>query len=107
VTDGFTGNVVLKLMEGFSGFLLQLVLGELVAHQVAWTQDALQKLKRQIDYSEYGGALLLGVNGVVIKGHGRSDSNAVANALFAAARALDSGVNEHIVVGLRGSAAAG
>jgi phosphate acyltransferase len=106
VTDGFTGNVVLKLMEGFSGFLLQLVLGELKAHQAAWTQEALQHISRKVDYSEYGGALLLGVNGVVIKGHGRSDSNAVANALFAAARALDSGVNEHIVAGLRGSAAA-
>jgi glycerol-3-phosphate acyltransferase PlsX len=104
VTDGFTGNVVLKLMEGFSGFLLAQVVAELKAHQVAWTQEALAHLERRIDYSEYGGALLLGVDAIVIKGHGRSDANAVANALLAAARALDSGVNGHIVAGLQGAA---
>jgi len=101
VTDGFTGNVVLKLLEGFAGFMLQLLLTELRAHQASWTQEALGKVKRQIDYAEYGGALLLGVNGVVIKGHGRSDANAVANALHVAARALDADVNSHIVAGLR------
>jgi len=101
VTDGFTGNVVLKLLEGFSGFMLQLVLAELRAHRAEWTQDALTKVRRQIDYAEYGGALLLGVNGVVVKGHGRSDGNAVANAIHVAARALDSRVNQHIVAGLR------
>jgi glycerol-3-phosphate acyltransferase PlsX len=104
VTDGFTGNVVLKLMEGFSGFLLQQVVGELRSHQVAWTQEALAHLQKRIDYSEYGGALLLGVDAIVIKGHGRSDANAVANALAAAARALDAGVNGHIVAGLQSAA---
>jgi glycerol-3-phosphate acyltransferase PlsX len=103
VTDGFTGNVVLKLLEGFAGFMLQLLLSELRSHQVEWTQDALTKVKRQIDYAEYGGALLLGVNGIVVKGHGRSDANAVANALHVAARALDADVNRHIVAGLRES----
>lgn len=102
VTDGFTGNVVLKLLEGFSAFMLQLVLQELRAHRAEWTQDALSKVKRQIDYAEYGGALLLGVNGIVVKGHGRSDANAVANAVHVAARALDAKVNQHIVAGLRG-----
>lgn len=100
VTDGFTGNVVLKLMEGFSAFLMQLVVGELKAHQVDWTAQALGHIKQRIDYAEYGGALLLGVDGVVIKGHGRSDATAVANALGVAARALDANVNEHIVRGL-------
>jgi glycerol-3-phosphate acyltransferase PlsX len=100
VTDGFTGNVVLKLMEGFSGFMLQLVLGELKAHKVDWSQEALGHVRQRIDYAEYGGALLLGVDGVVIKGHGRSDANAVANAVGVAARALDAHVNEHIVRGL-------
>ncbi|MBL8800792.1 MAG: phosphate acyltransferase PlsX [Planctomycetes bacterium] len=103
VTDGFTGNVVLKLLEGFSGFMLHLLLKELKAHNVEWTQDALGKVRRQIDYAEYGGALLLGVNGIVVKGHGRSDANAVANALHVAARALDANVNQHIVSGLRAS----
>jgi glycerol-3-phosphate acyltransferase PlsX len=103
VTDGFTGNVVLKLLEGFSGFMLNLLLKELKAHKVEWTQDALGKVRRQIDYAEYGGALLLGVNGIVVKGHGRSDANAVANAVHVAARALDANVNQHIVSGLRAS----
>ncbi|MFT4539556.1 MAG: glycerol-3-phosphate acyltransferase PlsX [Planctomycetota bacterium] len=105
VTDGFTGNVVLKLMEGMAGFMMQLVLGELKEHKVAWGAEALSNVRRKIDYSEYGGALLLGVQGVVVIGHGRSDGNAVSNALGLAARALDSGVNEDIVNGLAASIA--
>jgi glycerol-3-phosphate acyltransferase PlsX len=100
VTDGFTGNVVLKLLEHFSGFMLGMVLKELREHQVEWAEQALGKVKRAIDYSTYGGALVLGVNGVVIKGHGRSDAKAVANALAVALRAVDAEVNRHIELGL-------
>lgn len=100
VTDGFTGNVVLKLLEHFSSFMLGLVLGELRSHGVDWAPEALENLKHRIDYAEYGGALLLGVAGVVVIGHGRSDANAVANAISLAARGLDAGVNAHIVRGL-------
>lgn len=100
VTDGFTGNVILKLMEDFSGFMLRLVLGELRSHGAEWGQEALASIQQKIDYSEYGGALLLGVGGVVIVGHGRSDEAAVANALTVAARNLDSGVNEDIISGV-------
>jgi glycerol-3-phosphate acyltransferase PlsX len=100
VTDGFTGNVVLKLMEGFSGFLLRLVGAEMAAHGADWAPSALGSVRKKVDYSEYGGALLLGVRGVVVIGHGRSDANAVANALGLAGRALDAEVNEKIVQGL-------
>lgn len=100
VTDGFTGNVVLKLMEELAGFVLRKALGELAAQNITGAPQALARVSRAIDYSEYGGALLLGVAGVVVKGHGRSDENAVANALGLAARALDTEVNEHIVIGL-------
>ncbi len=100
VTDGFTGNVILKLLEDFAGFLLQLVMKELVAHDAAWGVDALGKVRKNIDYAEYGGALLLGVDGVVVIGHGRSDEAAVSNAIALACRALDASVNEHIVQGL-------
>ena len=100
ITDGFTGNVVLKLLEHFSGFLLGLVLKELEAHAAAWGGKSLGKIKRMIDYSTYGGALLLGVDGVVVKGHGRSDETAVANAIALACRALDADVNLHITQGL-------
>ncbi len=102
VTDGFTGNVVLKLMEGFAGFMMKLVMDQLKAHGAQWGPEALASIHKQVDYSEYGGALLLGVNGIVVIGHGRSDPTAVSNAIDLAARALDADVNGHIVVGLAG-----
>ena len=101
VTDGFTGNVVLKLLENFASFLFGLVLKEIDSHgEGEWGRKTLAKVSRAIDYSTYGGALLLGVKGVTVIGHGRSDEKAVANAIAQAARAIDSSVNEHIVQGL-------
>jgi glycerol-3-phosphate acyltransferase PlsX len=104
VTDGFTGNVVLKLMEEMAAFMLRLSLTELAAQGIRGAPEALARVKKSIDYAEYGGALLLGVAGIVIIGHGRSDENAVANAVGLAARALDAGVNDHIVRGLENTA---
>lgn len=100
VTDGFTGNVVLKLLEDFAAFMMENVLKELRAHEVAWVGEALANLRKNIDYSEYGGALLLGVKGTVVIGHGRSEAGAVSNALGLASRALAANVNGHIVEGL-------
>ena len=77
--------------------MLAQVTQQLDAHQAGWGEEALADLRHHVDYSEYGGALLLGVNGVVIIGHGRSDARAVANAIRQAARALDVDVNAHIV----------
>ncbi len=105
VADGFTGNVALKLMEGLAGFMFHLIQNELASHGVTWGPEALRRVRTEIDYSEYGGALLLGVAGVVVIGHGRSDSQAVANALRLAARALDTDVNADIVRGLEAAAA--
>lgn len=104
VTDGFTGNVVLKLMESVAGFMFGRIQHELTERQVSWGPEALGNVRRQIDYSEYGGALLLGVAGVVVIGHGRSQGDAVANAIGLAARALDKNVNQDIVRGLEASA---
>lgn len=104
VTDGFTGNVVLKLLEQFAGFLLGLVRSELVQAGHDLPPEVAASLRKHIDYSEYGGALLLGVAGVVVIGHGRSDAHAVASALNQATVALDSGVNEGIVRGIERSA---
>ena len=103
VTDGFTGNVALKLMEGLAGFLMGMMQRELQQHAAVWGGEAMAQLSQRIDYSEYGGALLLGVDGVVIIGHGRSDGRAVCNALYLAARALDAQINADIVKGLEGS----
>ncbi len=100
VTDGYTGNVVLKLMEGFSGFLLSMVGREMAAHGADWAHEVLGTVRKKVDYSEYGGALLLGVRGVVVIGHGRSDAHAVSNAIELAGRALDADVNGKIVQGL-------
>ena len=100
VCDGFTGNVVLKLMEGFAAFMLGSTIRELAKKGIQGASEALAPVRRSVDYSEYGGALLLGVSGVVIIGHGKSDERAVANAIGLGARALDAKVNEDIVEGL-------
>jgi glycerol-3-phosphate acyltransferase PlsX len=100
VTDGFTGNVVLKLLEQFAAFFLGKILGELKKSGAALGEGALGGLKSSIDYKSYGGALLLGVNGVVVIGHGRSDDKAVANAIALAVRACDAEVPAKIERGL-------
>ena len=102
VADGFTGNIALKLMEAMAGFLFGRFRAELERHAAGFTEAALGSLAKQIDYAEYGGALLLGVRGAVVIGHGRSDEVAVANALGVARRTLASGVNTQIVAGLAG-----
>ena len=71
-----------------------------VGHPGRRRDEALVRVRRSIDYSTYGGALLLGVAGVVVLGHGRSDERAVANALRVAAQAIDADVNGHIEQGL-------
>lgn len=103
VTDGFTGNVVLKLLEGFAGMMFGWVAGELQKQGADFGPELLAGIGRRIDYAEYGGAMLLGVAGAVVVGHGRSDAVAVANALGLAARNLDAGLNEGIVQGLAAS----
>jgi glycerol-3-phosphate acyltransferase PlsX len=100
VTDGFTGNVILKLLEQFAAFFMGKIVAELARGGAGPAGGALRKLEASIDYKSYGGALLLGVNGVVVIGHGRSDAKAVANALAQAARAVDAGVPARIERGL-------
>ena len=97
VTDGFAGNVALKTAEGLAEYLNALIRDELRAHPLAYVPLALLKpflnrLKKKLDYSEYGGAPLLGLNGVCIIGHGRSKARAIANAVRAATEAASGGV---------------
>ena len=101
VCDGFVGNVVLKTGEGVAEMVLRLIKEELGRH--AWMKafalpmmPALRRLKRRIDYAERGGAPLLGVNGICIIGHGRSDAYAITNACKAAVRAVQSDITEMI-----------
>lgn len=101
VCDGFVGNVVLKTGEGVAEMVMGLIKEELSKR--SWIKflalplvPALRKLKRRIDYAERGGAPLLGVNGICIIGHGRSDAYAISNACKAALRAVESDVIEII-----------
>lgn len=93
VTDGFTGNVALKLLEGTSKVLLGQIKETMTATPVrkvaaAVLAPSMRALKAQLDPDTYGGAPLLGVDGVCIIGHGSSNRTAVANAIGVAARAV-------------------
>jgi glycerol-3-phosphate acyltransferase PlsX len=93
VCDGFTGNVTLKVSEGLVETIEALLHDELAATfggRVGFvlSRQAFRRFRRRVDYSEYGGAPLVGLNGLCIVGHGRSSSKAVANAVTMAARAV-------------------
>jgi glycerol-3-phosphate acyltransferase PlsX len=101
VCDGFIGNIALKIAEGVAqhigGMLKQALQGTLAAQVGSLlARSAFQKLKKQIDYSEYGGAPLLGVRGVTIIGHGRSNANAIKNAIRVGAELVRVKVSEKI-----------
>ncbi len=86
VCDGFTGNILLKSTEGVAMSVMKLIKETLLSSTkgkigAMLIKDDLKKLKSYIDYSEYGGAPLLGVNGGVIKAHGSSNSTAIKNAI--------------------------
>ena len=105
VTDGFTGNVIIKLAEGVSRLLMDILKEELTSSNVSkvgalLAKPAFDSVKRRLDYREYGGAPLLGVDGVVIVGHGRSDAWAVRNGIRMAAQTVENGVLEAIKQGL-------
>lgn len=99
VTDGFSGNVLLKTSEGVAEYLLRTTFKEMAKVGIPMEQiGAVKKaVLPRVDFSEYGGALLLGVEGYVTICHGRSGAPAFANALRFAHRALAGKVNEHIV----------
>jgi len=101
VCDGFVGNVLLKFAESVSG-LVSLHMKKHIGKKILSNFGAFllkptfKGLRKIWDYEEYGGALLLGANGVVIIGHGRSTPKAVMNAIQEAAKMVQQGVNEHI-----------
>ena len=107
VTDGFTGNVMLKLSEGLTDAMLSMIKRELTASAVTkagamLAKPAFRNIKKRLDYSEHGGAPLLGVRQIVIIGHGSSNSRAIRNAIrnvkefseSRAAAAIESGIAE-------------
>jgi glycerol-3-phosphate acyltransferase PlsX len=106
VCDGFTGNVALKVSEGLIEVIkhmlsesLQATLPRKIGSLLA--KEAFAELKKNLDYSEYGGALLLGVRGVCIICHGRSNANAIKNAIRVAAEFAENNINQRIETELR------
>jgi glycerol-3-phosphate acyltransferase PlsX len=91
VCDGFVGNVLLKFYESLAPTLMGVFAKALGAER-----DALETAFKELDYSEHGGAPLLGVRGVSIISHGKSSPRAIKNALGVAVRAVDSRMSEHI-----------
>ncbi|MDR1686009.1 MAG: phosphate acyltransferase PlsX [Desulfovibrio sp.] len=102
VCDGFVGNVVLKLAEGLSGSLSRILKRELLNSTVAakigslLSKGAFSRFSRFVDYAEYGGAPLLGLQGIVIVCHGRSNAKAVSNAVGMAAAFVKKKTNERL-----------
>ncbi|MBU0484795.1 MAG: phosphate acyltransferase PlsX [Proteobacteria bacterium] len=101
--DGFVGNVCLKISEGLAEAITLMLKDELSKTLKAklgylLTKDAFAEFKKRIDYAEYGGAPLLGLNGTSIICHGRSNSTAIKNAIFVAAELVQKKVNDRILV---------
>ncbi len=95
VTDGFVGNIVLKLSEGLAevfGIMLKRELKKSLLAKLFYflARPAFRQFRRRIDYAEYGGALLLGVRGNIIVGHGRSSPRAVKNAILSSKKFVSS-----------------
>ncbi len=109
VTDGFTGNVMLKFGEGVVSFIARLVRAEIKRDPLALAgallvKGALNRVKKHIDYEEYGGSPLMGVNGVVMIAHGRSSARAIMNALKHARHLAEERVVELVGEQIRRSA---
>lgn len=107
VCEGFVGNVVLKVSEALAENMMAML--KAGAEKDAWAtlgmalcKPALDELHNRIDYSEYGGAPLLGIDGICIICHGRSDRRAIANAIREAAGFSQHEVNQQIVAAVRG-----
>lgn len=101
VCDGFTGNIVLKLFEGVAQTIFDTLKQEIMATTRTkigglLLKPVFKKFKKNFDYTEYGGAILLGVNAPVIKAHGSSNAKAIKNAIRQAVLCVEGGVVDSI-----------
>ncbi len=101
VTDGFTGNITLKVTEGVVDMLLSMLKREITGSILSkigffFLKSSLRRIQKKMDYSEYGGALLLGVNGIVIIGHGGSNRKAIKNAIHLSKKFITENVLDKI-----------
>ncbi|MEX0827633.1 MAG: hypothetical protein WD005_01645, partial [Haliea sp.] len=105
VCDGFTGNVALKTMEGlasFAGEVLKSAFQKSLSSRLGYlmSRKSLRQAYRRLDYAEYGGAPLLGLEGIAIIAHGGSSPRAIKNAIRVASESLSHDVNRHISAAL-------
>jgi glycerol-3-phosphate acyltransferase PlsX len=102
VTDGFTGNIVLKTSEGVASTIIDMMRQNIKKSIPAkigalmMKKKVFKNLKKQIDYAEYGGAPLLGIKGCSIIGHGSSNEKAIKNAIFQAIKFANSHLTDKI-----------
>ncbi|MCX5870928.1 MAG: phosphate acyltransferase PlsX [Deltaproteobacteria bacterium] len=109
VCDGFVGNICLKISEGLAEAAMQMLKDEIMKSTVAkigyfLARPAFRSFAKRVDYAEYGGAPLLGVNGIGIICHGNSSAEAIKNAILEAAKMVEKQVNQRIAAGLALSA---
>jgi glycerol-3-phosphate acyltransferase PlsX len=102
VCDGFVGNVSLKVSEGLAEAIITMLKNEMAKSVMAkigylLAKPAFDSFRKRVDYAEYGGAPLLGLNGTGIICHGRSNAKAIKNAIREAAEMVRNNVNDHIV----------
>jgi glycerol-3-phosphate acyltransferase PlsX len=107
VCDGFIGNVALKVSEGLVDMIASMLkesLAETVTRKIGYvlSRAAYRDFRKRVDYSEYGGAPLLGVKGVTIICHGRSNANAIKNAIRVAAEFAEGHLNQKIAAATSG-----
>jgi len=108
VCDGFVGNVCLKVSEGLAEAAMQMLRDEIVKSIPAkigylLARHAFKSFKKRVDYAEYGGAPLLGINGIGIICHGKSSSHAIKNAILEAAKMAKGNINKDILDSLAAS----
>lgn len=101
VCDGFAGNVVLKLYEGLAGTLFGMIKEAIMTTTLSkiggiLIKPAMTMMKKKLDYTEYGGAPLLGLEGLVVKSHGSSNDKAFKNAILQCKTFADKKVNDQI-----------
>ncbi len=105
VSDGYAGNIVVKLSEGLADTLVGFIKDEIEKRPIAvlgalLSKPAFDALRTRMDYAEYGGAILLGVDGVAIIAHGRSNAKAIKNAIRVAKQAVEGCMLDAIRAGL-------
>ncbi len=107
VCDGFVGNIALKLSEGLALSLTRILKRELLSNGILsklgvfLAKTAFVKFKKRIDYSEYGGAPVLGLRGVCIVGHGSSNEKAICSGIKIAIASIENGTNDRLIDALQ------